>query len=307
MKPILDQIDQVFELTRTSEKDKRFSAYLKGQRFYYNSAVPDEDFFLYVNAGGTIQAPSPLSLKITDNPWYLMLYVNQGEAELSFSGDTCRAAAHSFLLMRPQAPVSLRTRQTPFSCCLYLMSGSCLPSYLAQLSAADASRYFHPGIPGSLFAHHMTEIGHLMEHPAHSTNFYLGKLMVDLLTECILLSDTAPVPDILLPEHVRHMKRLFDQEYDRNYSLADLEDLLNISKYRLCRDFTRHVGNSPLQYLNQVRLTAAKRLLHETDMTIHAVGDAVGIPNTTHFIRLFTRDTGITPLQYRNTHRRLTP
>lgn len=303
MEQIRDRIDQVFTLTRTSGKDKHFSSYLEGQRFYYNSAAPTGDFFLYIEAGGIVNTSSPLSIQITDSPWYLMLYVNQGEAELSFSEDTCCPAAHSFLLLGPSQVLSLRTRQTPFSCHLYLLNGSCLPAYLTKLGGPDASYYYCPDMQGSLSSNHMTEIEHLLEHPCQSANFYLGKLLIDLLTECIFLSDTNPGPDILLPEHVRRMKQLFDQEYSKNHTLTDLESLLNISKYRLCRDFTKHVGNSPLQYLNQVRLTAAKQLLHETDMTIHAIGEAVGIPNTTHFIHLFTRDTGITPLQFRNTHR----
>lgn len=303
--PLQSQLDQVFTLTRTSRKDKRFSSYMEGQNFYYNPSVPAADFFLSIIAGGTVSTPSPLSFQASGSPWHLMLYVISGEAELSFSENTCHASARSFLLLESVQELSVHTQQTPFSCYLYLLNGTALPSYLQQLGSPEQPYYFHPDISGNLFLNHMAEIKHLLESPIHNVNFYLSKLMIDLLTECVLLSDAVPASDISLPEHVRHMKQLFDREYARNFSLTALEDLLNISKYRLCRDFTKYVGSSPLQYLNHVRLTAAKQLLHETDMTVHAIGEAIGIPNTTHFIHLFTRDTGITPLQFRNTHRRL--
>ena len=51
--------------------------------------------------------------------------------------------------------------------------------------------------------------------------------------------------------------------------------------------------------LNRIRLKAARTLLRTTTLTIREVSAAVGIENTTHFINLFKKDAGITPLQFR--------
>lgn len=61
----------------------------------------------------------------------------------------------------------------------------------------------------------------------------------------------------------------------------------------------RTIGVPPIQYLNRVRLKAARTLLRTTTLTIREVSAAVGIENTTHFINLFKKDAGITPLQFR--------
>ena len=95
------------------------------------------------------------------------------------------------------------------------------------------------------------------------------------------------------------MKKCFDYSYAENYTLQDFEDQLQISKYRLCREFSAHFKMSPLQYLNQKRIDEAKNLLCTTNVPIHEVGTAVGIDNTNHFINLFKRETGLTPNVYR--------
>jgi len=51
-----------------------------------------------------------------------------------------------------------------------------------------------------------------------------------------------------------------------------------------------------------VRINEAKHMLRFTNLTIHEIGSAVGIDNTTHFINLFKKNAGITPLQFRQKH-----
>ena len=54
-----------------------------------------------------------------------------------------------------------------------------------------------------------------------------------------------------------------------------------------------------MHYLNHQRILAAKRLLLTTDMSVHEVGSQVGIENTNHFINLFKKETGATPLSFK--------
>ena len=92
-----------------------------------------------------------------------------------------------------------------------------------------------------------------------------------------------------LPAHVAHMKEIFDTDYAHSHSLAALESALGVSRYRLCHDFSDCIGIPPIQYLNRVRLKAARTLLRTTTLTIREVSAAVGIENTTHFINLFKK------------------
>lgn len=102
-----------------------------------------------------------------------------------------------------------------------------------------------------------------------------------------------------IPSYLVEMKKMFDTHYDQTYSLDDLENSLGISKYRLCREFSNVFHESPIHYLNRVRISNSKLLLQNTNMKIHEIGAQVGIENTNHFINLFKRQEGTTPLIYR--------
>lgn len=106
-----------------------------------------------------------------------------------------------------------------------------------------------------------------------------------------------------IPSYIMEMKYIYDNKYDCELPLSMLEDTLGISKYRLCHEFTQYYGTSPLQYLINVRLSAACTLLENTDMKVYEVGINVGYENTNHFINLFKSQKGTTPTKYRREHR----
>lgn len=109
--------------------------------------------------------------------------------------------------------------------------------------------------------------------------------------------------DDSIPSYIIEMKYMYDNKYDCELPLSVLEDTLGISKYRLCHEFTQFYGISPLQYLINVRMSAACRLLENTNMKIYEIGINVGYENTNHFINLFKSQKGTTPTKYRREHR----
>ena len=102
-----------------------------------------------------------------------------------------------------------------------------------------------------------------------------------------------------IPSYIEKIHDLFEEHYEENYSLDDLEARFSISKYRICREFGEYYGITPLQYLNRRRIRIACHLLETTSLRIHEVGSAVGIDNTNHFISLFKKYEGCTPLEYK--------
>lgn len=102
-----------------------------------------------------------------------------------------------------------------------------------------------------------------------------------------------------IPSYIADMKKSFDTAYGEAYSLDMLSLKYQVNKFRLCREFTKYYADTPLQYLNKVRIEKAKELLLHSDEKIGIIGQLVGIENTNHFIRLFKEKTGVTPLVYR--------
>ncbi len=67
-----------------------------------------------------------------------------------------------------------------------------------------------------------------------------------------------------------------------------------------CRRVKLETGKTFHSYLNDYRLQKARLLLSETSLSIESISSAVGFMETKTFCRLFKRQTGITPTEYRN-------
>ena len=63
--------------------------------------------------------------------------------------------------------------------------------------------------------------------------------------------------------------------------------------------FRKKYGCSFKDYLNDIRLTEAGRLLRKSDMKIYEVAEAVGYKDVDYFVNKFIEAKGCTPTKYR--------
>lgn len=82
-------------------------------------------------------------------------------------------------------------------------------------------------------------------------------------------------------------------------TIDQLSNMCCMSKPNFFRCFKREFGISPVDYIIQERINAAKTLLQDTNTTISQACYAVGINNLSYFFKLFKRLEGITPNEYR--------
>jgi len=80
---------------------------------------------------------------------------------------------------------------------------------------------------------------------------------------------------------------------------AELAAVAHVSEAHLARLFVNEIGIPPRRYLNELRIHRACELLNRTHLNIGEVGRAVGLPESSHFSRLFKALQGISPLAYR--------
>lgn len=298
----LEQLDRIFSFHSASGKNVSFSGSVMAQPFFLNSIDAPDTSLPHIYAGGSITYTAPVTYSMEASPYHLLFCITEGAGSFQVNDAEFSVAEDSVFLLGPQMPLSFQTSKTPFTFQLYFLGGTALLSYSRQLFSA------HPECMAYAFSDSssvgyirtcMDQADHLLASSDPDNVFYIAKFLTDILTECIHLCSAKQTFHTTLPKHVAQMKNLFDSEYEKNHSLDDLEALLGISKYRLCHDFSHYMEISPLQYLNSVRICKAKELLQNPDLTIHEIGSLVGIPNTNHFIRLFQKAIGTTPLKYR--------
>jgi AraC family transcriptional regulator len=89
------------------------------------------------------------------------------------------------------------------------------------------------------------------------------------------------------------------EHIDEDFDLQQLAALAGLSKFHFHRLFKRAVGEAPSRYQLNLRMHEAKRLLRETKKTALDIGLEVGYTNASHFARVFRRETGLPPSDYR--------
>lgn len=87
--------------------------------------------------------------------------------------------------------------------------------------------------------------------------------------------------------------------YMRHISLKELADISHLSISALERRFKKHLVKTPKQYINDVRLENARRLLVETQLPIALVADQTGFADASYFSRRFNRKFGVLPSLFR--------
>ncbi len=71
----------------------------------------------------------------------------------------------------------------------------------------------------------------------------------------------------------------------------------------LCSQFKEATGLSVGDYITQIKMDEAKRLLRVTDKPLHAIAEHLGYATQSYFQNLFKKTVGTTPLEYRKTSR----
>lgn len=98
-----------------------------------------------------------------------------------------------------------------------------------------------------------------------------------------------------ITEVVAHINNNFQTELN----LENISAEFFIDSCYLSRIFKKTVGMSFVDYINNVRVMEAKKLLTATDESIISIAESVGFKSNTHFGRVFKKVTGTSPLQYR--------
>ena len=103
----------------------------------------------------------------------------------------------------------------------------------------------------------------------------------------------------LYSEPVRQILVTIDASISGDLSLKRFANELFLNTSYLSSLFKKETGMTLTDYVNENRINTAKRLLKSTTLSIQAIASAVGIPDIHYFTRLFRRETGLSPREYR--------
>jgi len=264
------------------------SIFLKNNPYFHSSP------FLSMKAYGTISASFPFSYSCSMIPYFVLLYTTSGEGQVTINESTYSLITETLLFIPELTLHKFEIIHSNWTYDIVFFNGLLASSIFDSFFSKINSYTFFTN--GNLLLS-LKPLIHSAIDPLSSP------YKQSLLLNCLLLNlldsiEKANNPD-LIPLYLQKIKFTLDRNYSSDYSLSILSAQYKISPYKLCREFSTYFHSSPIQYLNNVRLNASIELLTTSALHINEIADKIGFHSTNHFIRLFKRKTGKTPLVYR--------
>ncbi|MDO4616210.1 MAG: AraC family transcriptional regulator [Lachnospiraceae bacterium] len=259
----------------------------KGIWFYEPSDFAKEHLF-YPMWGGEYVCTAPYKVEREYLDAFMLFSIIEGEMYYRYEGETFCAGSGQFVFLdchRPncywaEAPmrkkwIHFNGRQAgAYHDLIYSEYGACLSGRSRASSA-------------------LVQILNSLENGVvndHRMSLLIHEILADLATspeDSRQLQIIAPALD--------HISRNYKEEI----RVEDLAALCNVSAVYLTRLFRQELHRAPHEYLQQIRLNHAARLLTDTGDSVESIAETCGFSGSTHFIRMFKKRYHTTPHQFR--------
>lgn len=100
-------------------------------------------------------------------------------------------------------------------------------------------------------------------------------------------------------ERLNRVYQYIEMHYTEIITNCELAEMVHLSEGRFCHIFKESAGMAPQQYINEIRLNKAMKLLKQDTLTATEVVEAVGFLDYNNFGRMFRKYFGCTPLEAR--------
>lgn len=102
-------------------------------------------------------------------------------------------------------------------------------------------------------------------------------------------------------ERLSRIYAFIDENYQRKIEVDEVANLSNLSKSAFCRYFKKTTGNTFIRFLNQYRVSQAKRLLL-LDKNVSEACYECGFESLSYFNRIFKQITAENPIAFKKRH-----
>jgi AraC-like DNA-binding protein/quercetin dioxygenase-like cupin family protein len=103
-------------------------------------------------------------------------------------------------------------------------------------------------------------------------------------------------------ERINRVYQFIMDNYTSSPSLRQVSEIAHMSTTAFCRYFKSRTNKTYTQFLNEIKIGNACKLLADDDQSISQVCFEIGFNNFTHFNSQFKKITGLTPREYQHKH-----
>ncbi len=233
---------------------------------------------------------------------YQIIYVASGRAHFHFGkaeNDTI-VTAGNMVLYRPREFQKYEYYGTDKTEVYWIhFTGSDVKNILRKYGFPDSQRVFPVGISleyERVFKRIILELQRCQENYEEMLTLLLRHLLIifhrELTREHILKNE-------YLDHEMDTAASYFNENYNRDINIEEYAASIGMSVNWFIRNFKKFTGTTPMQFITAIRITNAQMLLETTNYAVNEISRIVGYENPLYFSRIFRRQKGCSPSQYR--------
>lgn len=234
-----------------------------------------------------------------DSPIYCFEQVLKGTGVISCNGQQFTVHAGDVYLLPAHATHDYRSKSNdPMEKIWVNMSGGLCDALYEQYGLTGIMHY-----PDRNLTHPFHELLDICDQAGNDVPYIEAKAPL-LVHEMFSRISPTVVKSHTGNKYAAQAKTYIDRHATERITATDIAKEIGISVSQMNRLFSAQYGEPPMTYYARQRIKAAESLLRNTGMRVREVSRMLGYSDEHYFSNSFTRMTGMSPREYRNTRRK---
>lgn len=221
--------------------------------------------------------------------YYSLIYVISGSMELVYEGVTITVSENEFMLLDFHRPHYYRSLSDMLDKWEIIYSGGAAEPYYNLITEKWGYSFRAHGRLKAVIDGMMSEIVKPLPDD-HMLSLYFHTLFTYLMKD----------HQLKLSPPINKALNYICSNYSEPMQVAELADQVGLSRTYFSKLFFKETGQTPSEYLMDVRINKAKEMLSLDKISVSEAAEQCGFVNDSHFIRVFRSKTGQTPASFRN-------
>ena len=233
---------------------------------------------------------------------YQLIYISAGKAHFHFDNKDNETIinAGNMILFRPKELQKYEYYGNDKTEVYWVhFTGGDVKNILRKYGIKDNMRTFFVGTSleyERIFKRMISELQRCQEDYEEILTLLMRHLLISIHRD---LLKERKLSDIYLDNEMDMAAQYFNDNYNADINIEKYAQSRGMSISWFIRNFKKYTGTTPMQYIVSTRIANAQLLLETTQYSISEIASIVGYDNPLYFSRLFHKQKGFSPSEYR--------